>query len=85
MICEPLYFGELNSQAVIEKYTGTACKSVTYLEDIIYPAYTASLNQCYLQKVPMLFSCVGERPDVVRLCPCRDFIKGQIALCQKCL
>ncbi|KAI0216419.1 Alpha-1,6-mannosylglycoprotein 6-beta-N-acetylglucosaminyltransferase A [Lamellibrachia satsuma] len=85
MICEPLYFGELNSQAVMEKYMGKTCLAITYLEDIFYPAYMATQNQCYLQKQPMLFSCVGERPDIMRLCPCRDFIKGQMALCQRCL
>ena len=86
LICEPSYFKKLNSELVMEKYLeGAKCSSVDKQEDIYYPAFQADSGLCTLQGHSLLYSCVGEHPDLSRLCPCRDFIKGQTALCPTCL
>lgn len=51
----------------------------------LYPAFAQPGQECYLQKEPLLFSCAGASTKYQRLCPCRDFRKGQVALCQGCL
>lgn len=51
----------------------------------LYPAFAQPGQECFLQKEPLLFSCAGSSSKYRRLCPCRDFRKGQVALCQDCL
>ena len=41
-------------------------------------------SECELEKEELLFSCVGEHNELQRLCPCRNYIKDQTALCQGC-
>uniref|UniRef100_A0A672P0D2 alpha-1,6-mannosyl-glycoprotein 6-beta-N-acetylglucosaminyltransferase n=1 Tax=Sinocyclocheilus grahami TaxID=75366 RepID=A0A672P0D2_SINGR len=33
----------------------------------------------------LLFSCAGAHQSLTRICPCRDYMKGQVALCKDCL
>ena len=80
MICEPSHFTRINSQEVLKKHIGP-CSELKRLEDIYFPAFRPDSSQCLLQQQPMLFSCVGEHPELARLCPCRDFIEGQTAMC----
>lgn len=51
----------------------------------LYPAFAQPGRECFLQKEPLLFSCAGASAKYHRLCPCRDFRKGQVALCRDCL
>lgn len=51
----------------------------------LYPAFAQPGQECFLQKEPLLFSCAGSSSKYRRLCPCRDFRKGQVALCRDCL
>ncbi|CAH1789934.1 unnamed protein product [Owenia fusiformis] len=85
LICEPSHFKGLNTQLNLEKHFDITCKSVDRQEDIFYPAYNKAYGTCGLQAQDLLFSCVGDSPDLARLCPCRNYIKQQWALCKTCL
>ncbi|XP_038445422.1 LOW QUALITY PROTEIN: alpha-1,6-mannosylglycoprotein 6-beta-N-acetylglucosaminyltransferase B-like [Canis lupus familiaris] len=68
-----------------------ACKTDACLDHglIASPSFFPFLNsqdafqnpgrECFLQKEPLLFSCAGSSTKYQRLCPCRDFRKGQEA------
>lgn len=84
-ICEPSHFKRINSRPVLEQLLKSECTSVEDKADIYFPGFETASKKCYLQKDSGLFSCVGEVADFVRVCPCRDFIRGQTALCKECL
>lgn len=83
LICEPSHFLRTNSQAVLKTY-GAACAAQKTLTDIFYPALDTKTNDCILQQEELLFSCVGRQDNLRRLCPCRNYVKGQTALCIGC-
>ena len=85
MICEPSFFKRMNTKEGIEKHAGIVCQETQTSGDIYWPAYEPTASKCVLQQEPLLFSCVGELSDVARVCPCRNFTKGQTALCSRCL
>ena len=85
LICEPSYFKVINNRVTIEKHIGQLCADVVEGEDIYFPAFIPASQKCIIQRQLMLFSCVGEVADLSRLCPCRDYIPGQTALCKHCL
>jgi alpha-1,3(6)-mannosylglycoprotein beta-1,6-N-acetyl-glucosaminyltransferase len=84
-ICEPSHFKRLNSKSILEQHLGNSCASVEEKADIYFPGYEPSTRKCFLQKDSLLFSCVGEIDGLVKICPCRNYIKGQTALCPDCL
>ena len=91
-ICEPAHFPRLNKEEALENYlqkaTGTSskvCAQVVRDADIYYPAYEPVTEKCILQGQTMLYSCVGAVSRLRRICPCRDYIPGQTALCANCL
>lgn len=51
---------------------------------MVLPAYN-STKHCLFQSDPLLFSCVRSNQSLIRICPCRDYIKDQIALCKACI
>lgn len=51
----------------------------------LFPAFSAEHAECGLQQDPLLFSCAGSSAKYQRLCPCRDYRNGQVALCRDCL
>lgn len=51
----------------------------------LFPAFSAEHVECGLQQDPLLFSCAGSSAKFQRLCPCRDYRNGQVALCRDCL
>jgi len=61
------------------------CASLEVKDDIYFPAFEPGTRRCYVQKAALLYSCVGEVQGLVRLCSCRDYIRGQTALCSRCL
>lgn len=61
------------------------CDSTEWEMNHLYPALAQPGQECLLQKEPLLFSCAGASTQHRRLCPCRDFRKGQVALCRDCL
>uniref|UniRef100_A0A2C9K266 alpha-1,6-mannosyl-glycoprotein 6-beta-N-acetylglucosaminyltransferase n=2 Tax=Biomphalaria glabrata TaxID=6526 RepID=A0A2C9K266_BIOGL len=81
-ICEPVYFPELNSKESFSNFT--ECKSVAHSSNIYYPAYDTNAGTCTTQDERLLFSCVGSMDTLQRLCPCRNYIPGQSALCIGC-
>ncbi|XP_046542925.1 alpha-1,6-mannosylglycoprotein 6-beta-N-acetylglucosaminyltransferase A-like isoform X1 [Haliotis rubra] len=83
LICEPSHFMELNSLEEIEKLY-VQCSSKHSSANIYYPAFNVNTKECTLQGEELLFSCVGGRHDLRRLCPCRNYIRGQTALCVGC-
>ncbi|XP_029782951.1 alpha-1,6-mannosylglycoprotein 6-beta-N-acetylglucosaminyltransferase B [Suricata suricatta] len=84
LICEPSFFPFLNSQDAFQKLQ-VPCDSTESEMNHLYPAFAQPGRECFLQKEPLLFSCAGSSSKYHRLCPCRDFRKGQVALCQDCL
>jgi hypothetical protein len=84
LICEPSHFKYLNTLNAMRQFAPSKCGDFSKAEDVVYPAYSVAENKCVLQEQLMLFSCVGERPALRRLCPCRTFTPGQMALCADC-
>lgn len=52
---------------------------------MVLPAYNNRNKHCLFQSDTLLFSCVRSDQSLVRVCPCRDYIKDQIALCKACV
>uniref|UniRef100_A0A4W3K722 alpha-1,6-mannosyl-glycoprotein 6-beta-N-acetylglucosaminyltransferase n=1 Tax=Callorhinchus milii TaxID=7868 RepID=A0A4W3K722_CALMI len=84
LICEPAFFYHLNKQAELERY-GIHCKTLERHSDLYAPSYDPANQKCVLQSDYLLFSCAGSHENYNRICPCRDYVKGQVALCQHCL
>ncbi|ESP01772.1 hypothetical protein LOTGIDRAFT_172419 [Lottia gigantea] len=83
LICESNHFRELNIKESLEN-NGIQCAGTNKSSNIYYPSYNINTEQCILQADELLFSCVGSHSLLRRLCPCRSYIKGQIALCIGC-
>uniref|UniRef100_A0A3P8UUM6 alpha-1,6-mannosyl-glycoprotein 6-beta-N-acetylglucosaminyltransferase n=1 Tax=Cynoglossus semilaevis TaxID=244447 RepID=A0A3P8UUM6_CYNSE len=80
--CEPAHFRFINNkEALLE----VQCEVVDSEINHILPAFSVLRQECGLQREPLLFSCAGHSPKFRRLCPCRDFRPGQVALCTDCL
>ncbi|XDV22635.1 hypothetical protein PO909_027491 [Leuciscus waleckii] len=84
LICEPSFFQHLNKDKDLARY-GVECKTVESASDIVVPAYSESTRHCVFQSDLLLFSCAGAHQSLTRICPCRDYMKGQVALCKDCL
>ncbi|XP_012588458.1 PREDICTED: alpha-1,6-mannosylglycoprotein 6-beta-N-acetylglucosaminyltransferase B [Condylura cristata] len=84
LVCEPSFFPFLNSQDAFRRLQ-VPCDSTESEMSHLYPALAQPGRECYLQREPLLFSCAGSSAKFRRLCPCRDFRKGQVALCRDCL
>ncbi|KAM4661847.1 alpha-1,6-mannosylglycoprotein 6-beta-N-acetylglucosaminyltransferase B isoform 1-T2 [Discoglossus pictus] len=83
LVCEPTYFNIINSRSALEQL-GARCDSTESVMSHLYPAVSPPVRECYLQREPLLFSCAGQSTKFRRLCPCRDFQPGQVALCRDC-
>ncbi|OCT63353.1 hypothetical protein XELAEV_180444491mg, partial [Xenopus laevis] len=84
LICEPSYFQHLNRDTDLAKF-GVHCQSTETASDIVVPSLDEKRNHCVLQGDLLLFSCAGSNSNHKRVCPCRDYMKGQVALCKDCL
>ncbi|XP_048389779.1 alpha-1,6-mannosylglycoprotein 6-beta-N-acetylglucosaminyltransferase A isoform X2 [Stegostoma tigrinum] len=84
LICEPSFFQHLNKDSDLQKY-GIECLSFESVNDIVVPAYDENKKRCFFQSDLLLFSCAGSNGNHKRICPCRDYMKGQVALCQECV
>ncbi|XP_071148602.1 alpha-1,6-mannosylglycoprotein 6-beta-N-acetylglucosaminyltransferase A-like isoform X4 [Mytilus edulis] len=83
LICDPSHFRDINSkESLLEN--GATCAQSKEITGILYPSFNTVTNECEIQKEEFLFSCVGEHLELQRLCPCRNYIKVQTALCQGC-
>ncbi|XP_065051620.1 alpha-1,6-mannosylglycoprotein 6-beta-N-acetylglucosaminyltransferase A-like [Rhopilema esculentum] len=83
MICEPKYFASINTEQMLKHHTG--CTSTDRKASFVAPAVNSQGNVCTLQDEKLMFSCTANSPTFSRLCPCRDYIKGQVALCNGCI
>ena len=87
LICEPSFFPVLNRvEGFRRPSVNLLCQEIVLptIQDTDYPAYDRVSGKCYLQTNHKLFSCAGNNNKFQRLCPCRDYIPGQLALCQSC-
>ncbi|XP_058028858.1 alpha-1,6-mannosylglycoprotein 6-beta-N-acetylglucosaminyltransferase B isoform X1 [Ahaetulla prasina] len=84
LVCEPEFFKFLNKKEVFQQLN-VVCDSTESEMNHLYPAVAENVRECYLQKDHLLFSCAGCNTKYQRLCPCRDYQKGQVALCRDCL
>uniref|UniRef100_A0A8D2IS38 alpha-1,6-mannosyl-glycoprotein 6-beta-N-acetylglucosaminyltransferase n=1 Tax=Varanus komodoensis TaxID=61221 RepID=A0A8D2IS38_VARKO len=84
LVCEPEFFKFINRKEVFQQLN-IVCDSTESEMNHLYPAVAENVRECYLQKEPLLFSCAGCNTKYQRLCPCRDYRKGQVALCRDCL
>uniref|UniRef100_A0A671VFI9 alpha-1,6-mannosyl-glycoprotein 6-beta-N-acetylglucosaminyltransferase n=1 Tax=Sparus aurata TaxID=8175 RepID=A0A671VFI9_SPAAU len=83
-ICEPAHFRFINNKEALHGLE-VQCEVVDSEINHILPAFSVVRRECGLQREPLLFSCAGHSPKYRRLCPCRDFRRGQVALCKDCL
>ncbi|XP_023677419.1 alpha-1,6-mannosylglycoprotein 6-beta-N-acetylglucosaminyltransferase A [Paramormyrops kingsleyae] len=84
LICEPSFFQHLNKDQALARF-GVDCQTAESSSDTLVPAYSESRKHCIFQADLLLFSCAGAHPSLKRICPCRDYRKGQVALCHDCL
>lgn len=84
LICEPSFFQHLNKDKDLLKYN-IECHTVETANDIVVPSFDEKRKRCVFQGDLLLFSCAGSHPNHKRICPCRDYLKGQVALCKDCL
>ncbi|XP_072539488.1 alpha-1,6-mannosylglycoprotein 6-beta-N-acetylglucosaminyltransferase B-like [Salminus brasiliensis] len=84
LVCEPAFFRFINNKEALSKLK-IRCEVVELEMNHIFPAFSVSRSECGLQKETLLFSCAGFSAKYRRVCPCRDFRKGQVALCRDCL
>ncbi|KAM5153309.1 alpha-1,6-mannosylglycoprotein 6-beta-N-acetylglucosaminyltransferase A [Mantella aurantiaca] len=84
LICEPSYFQHLNKDKDLAKFN-IQCQTSDIANDIVVPSIDENKKHCVFQGDLLLFSCAGSHPSHKRVCPCRDYMKGQVALCKDCL
>uniref|UniRef100_S4RE96 alpha-1,6-mannosyl-glycoprotein 6-beta-N-acetylglucosaminyltransferase n=1 Tax=Petromyzon marinus TaxID=7757 RepID=S4RE96_PETMA len=84
LICEPTYFAHLNKEQDLSRH-GVECDSAEVQNEVFVPALESGRKKCLLQGDYLLFSCAGSHDTHRRICPCRDYMKGQVALCRDCL
>ncbi|XP_073490379.1 alpha-1,6-mannosylglycoprotein 6-beta-N-acetylglucosaminyltransferase A [Aquarana catesbeiana] len=84
LICEPSYFQHLNKDKDLAKFN-IQCQTSDVASDIVVPSIDENKKHCVFQSDLLLFSCAGSHPHHKRVCPCRDYMKGQVALCKDCL
>ncbi|XP_049905860.1 alpha-1,6-mannosylglycoprotein 6-beta-N-acetylglucosaminyltransferase A-like [Epinephelus moara] len=85
LICEPAFFPYLNNAENLANYS-VDCQTSEFSDShLVFPAYNSSRKHCLFQSDPLLFSCVRSDQSLIRICPCRDYIKDQIALCKACV
>ncbi|XP_041085156.1 alpha-1,6-mannosylglycoprotein 6-beta-N-acetylglucosaminyltransferase B-like isoform X1 [Polyodon spathula] len=84
LVCEPAHFRLLNKPDAFSSL-GLNCSSTSVEVNHLLPAYNERAQQCSLQREGLLFSCAGSDNSHKRLCPCRRYQPGQVALCEGCL
>ncbi|CAB1344915.1 unnamed protein product [Coregonus sp. 'balchen'] len=84
LVCEPALFRFVNNKEALRGLE-VQCEVVEAEVNHVFPAFSVLRRECGLQKDPLLYSCAGHSPKYRRLCPCRDYRRGQVALCRDCL
>ncbi|KRZ61455.1 Alpha-1,6-mannosylglycoprotein 6-beta-N-acetylglucosaminyltransferase A [Trichinella nativa] len=79
--CEPSFFSLINVRSVIARFS--LCPEFATVADLHAPSF--SQNVCFLQENQHLLNCASDSSrDIQRICPCRSFRPGQVALCKAC-
>ncbi|XP_035510295.1 alpha-1,6-mannosylglycoprotein 6-beta-N-acetylglucosaminyltransferase B [Morone saxatilis] len=84
LICEPALYRFINIKEAFSALD-FQCEGLESEMNHLFPAFSAEHAECSLQQDPLLFSCAGSSAKYQRLCPCRDYRNGQVALCRDCL
>ncbi|CAG02676.1 unnamed protein product, partial [Tetraodon nigroviridis] len=84
LFCEPALFRFINIREAFSALD-FPCEGLDSEMNHLLPAFSAEHAECGLQHDPLLFSCAGSSTKYRRLCPCRDYRNGQLALCRDCL
>ncbi|XP_069036807.1 alpha-1,6-mannosylglycoprotein 6-beta-N-acetylglucosaminyltransferase B-like isoform X2 [Lepisosteus oculatus] len=84
LVCEPALFHLLNNATAFSRM-GANCSGTSAEVNHLFPAYNQRRRRCFLQREKLLFSCAGSGSLYRRLCPCRNYQQGQVALCKGCL
>ncbi|XP_063051737.1 alpha-1,6-mannosylglycoprotein 6-beta-N-acetylglucosaminyltransferase B-like [Engraulis encrasicolus] len=84
LVCEAAFFRFVNNKEALVRLE-VQCEAVESEVNHVFPAFSVPRRECGLQKDPLLFSCAGRSPKYRRVCPCRDYRRGQVALCRDCL
>uniref|UniRef100_G3NBW4 alpha-1,6-mannosyl-glycoprotein 6-beta-N-acetylglucosaminyltransferase n=1 Tax=Gasterosteus aculeatus TaxID=69293 RepID=G3NBW4_GASAC len=85
LICEPAFFPHVNNAKDLLIH-GVDCQTSELSDSqLVFPAFNRHRKHCVFQSDPLLFSCVRSDRSLTRICPCRDYIKEQIALCKACI
>ncbi|GLD60559.1 alpha-1,6-mannosylglycoprotein 6-beta-N-acetylglucosaminyltransferase B-like protein [Lates japonicus] len=84
LICEPALYRFINIKEAFSALD-FQCEGLESEMNHLFPAFSAEHAECALQQDPLLFSCAGSSAKYQRLCPCRDYRVGQVALCRDCL
>ncbi|XP_054614739.1 alpha-1,6-mannosylglycoprotein 6-beta-N-acetylglucosaminyltransferase B-like [Dunckerocampus dactyliophorus] len=84
LICEPALYRFINIKEAFNALD-FQCAGLDSEMNHFFPAFSAEHAECGLQQDPLLFSCAGASAKYQRLCPCRDYRDGQVALCRDCL
>ncbi|KRX23238.1 Alpha-1,6-mannosylglycoprotein 6-beta-N-acetylglucosaminyltransferase A, partial [Trichinella nelsoni] len=79
--CEPSFFSLINVRSVIARFS--LCPEFATVADLHAPSF--SQNVCFLQENQHLLNCASDSSrDIQRICPCRSFRPGQVAMCKVC-
>ncbi|XP_046860025.1 alpha-1,6-mannosylglycoprotein 6-beta-N-acetylglucosaminyltransferase A-like isoform X2 [Xenia sp. Carnegie-2017] len=85
LVCEPAYFESINKEEFFLRASfPCSMEQRKRRNSLVAPAYVGSENICVLQAEPLLYSCTTRSEYVKRICPCREYRKGQVALCKTC-
>lgn len=63
---------------------GLECHQTEVHHSVHGPSMNMNTRTCSIQENNLLLSCVGENEAVQRLCSCRSYKRGQVALCLSC-
>ncbi|XP_044174948.1 alpha-1,6-mannosylglycoprotein 6-beta-N-acetylglucosaminyltransferase A-like isoform X1 [Acropora millepora] len=83
LLCEPSFFKHINTAERFKTF-GVHCEKSVKSENLHAPSYNPDNRSCTFQAISLLFSCVSTDEAHMRLCPCRDYQSGQVAICQNC-
>eukprot|EP00899_Mesostigma_viride_P003233 jgi/Mesvir1/12910/Mv05932-RA.1 len=82
LVCEPEFFPVINKarflSAVMQLELCKAEGTRGTAAGILQPCLAG--GTCFMASQPLLFSCAGAAKGVQRVCPCRSYKKGQLAL-----
>ena len=83
--CEPSFFEDINTVAIVEKYGHVRCKKVKVVVALHAPSVEVLTDVCYIQDHLQAYSCMRREMEIRRICPCRDYENEQSAICKNCL